>query len=228
MVRVISTILVFLVVQASWSQSFKDRLAAMQSEYTKLENVHIKMEIKVFENERKTQPYFNEVADIKRQAERYHSQFGATSLLVNSDFVVMIDKASKEIVCTKRSSKDASVVPDDPFNASLDSILSYYGDPILISKNADQEHYQLNQKNGAIKQVDLFINSRTNLISKLEYRYDDAHYVAITFMLIEKNPTFRADAFDEKQYVILDKGKLKVSPAYVGYHLAVADGEQKY
>lgn len=227
MIRNSSMIFLMCFAQILCAQSFKDRILSMQSEYKKMERAHIKMEVNVFLNENTKQPYFKEVADVKRQYENYHTEFGSTKMLVNKNFIIMVNKASSEVVCTRRSGEELNNFVNDPFNASLDSILSFYGDPVFLGNKNDQEHYKLNQKSGNIKQIDLYINSKTNLLSKLEYRYDDGHFVSTIFTLMDTNPVFATAVFDEKQYIVLDKGKFSVSPAYKGYRLTIADSEEK-
>ncbi len=221
----ICIVLSVLLSQQAWAQSFKERLEVMQKEYSTLQNVHIKMTIQVYENEKSSASFYNEVADIKKQDQYYHYEFGATNLLMNSKYIVMVDKASHEIVCSKRSLKGEAKLGMNPFRVNLDSILLLYESPDFVGKQVDDEHYKLIQKKGPVRQIDLFINSTTNVLSRIEYRYEDEHYVVIQFTMMDKQPAFAASTFDERQYFITDKGKLRAANAFNGYHLSIADSK---
>ncbi len=218
-------VLLVLLSQQALSQSFKERLQLMQKEYSALQNIHMRMTIQVFENDKGDKPFYNEEADIKKQDQYYHYEFGGTNMLMNSKYIVMVDKGSREIVCSKRSLKAEAKFGSDPFRVNLDSILMFYESRDFVGKQVDDEHYKLLQKKGAVKQIDLFINSKLNVLSRIEYRYEDQHYVVIQFTLMEKQPVFEESTFDESQYFITQKGKFRVANAFAGYHLSVADSK---
>jgi outer membrane lipoprotein-sorting protein len=217
---------VLLLQQPVWSQSFKERLELMQKEYNTLQNVHMKMSIRVFEKEQSTTAFYAIEADIKKQDQFYHYELGTTRMLMNANYTIMVDKASHEMACSKRSLKDEAKFATDPFRMNLDSVLSLYGSLDFAGKQVDEEHYVLTQKKGAIKQIDLYINVSTNVLSRIEYRYTDQHYVTIQFTLVDKQPGFTEQEFSENQYVIVEKDKLRTARAFAGYHLSIADSKK--
>jgi outer membrane lipoprotein-sorting protein len=223
-VKIVTGALLFLEVQALEAQSFKDLLTGMQKEYASIETVHIQMAIQVYEDEKSKSPYFKEVADIKRQSGNYCYQFGTTYMLMNAMCLVMVDKGSKEIVYTKRSPAEEEKLYSDPFKVNLDSILLLYENPGYIGSEGDGEHYRIFQKKGAIKQIDIFVDTTENRMKRIEYRYEDGHYVVIQFTTFDKHPVFEADTFSESRYVIEEKGKLKAARAFIGFHVATVDG----
>lgn len=216
-------IILFISYFSSNAQSFRECLESMKQTYSTLESAHIKMSIRIFENDKSSTPYFDETADIKRQNRNYSYQFGSINMLMNAKYILMVDKSSKEIVCTRRSLKAEEQIERDPFKLNLDSILSFYGTPDYLGKTTDGTHYRFFQKKGTIRQFDFFIDEERKIVNKIEYRYEDKHYVVIRFMLFETHPAFSDDVFDERKFVMEEKGKLTTSGAYRGYHVAVVN-----
>lgn len=208
---------------SSGAQDFRESLESMKKTYSTLEDAHIKMSIRIFEDDKSSTPYFDETADIKRQKKNYYYQFGSINMLMNAKYILMVDKSSKEMVCTRRSLKTEEQMERDPFKLNLDSILTFYGTPDYLGKTADGTHYRLSQKKGTIRQYDFFIDEARKIVNKIEYRYEDKHYVVIRFTLFETHPAFSPDAFDERKFVMEKKGKLTTSDAYKGYHVAVVN-----
>src|SRR5690606_30826053 len=103
-------------------------------------------------------PYFSEVADVKRHEDNFSYRLGSTDMLMNTRFIIMVEKESKEILCTKRSLKDEKKLFDDPYKMNLDSLINLYNNPMLINRSGKTEHYRLTQNTSAIKQIDLFID----------------------------------------------------------------------
>lgn len=217
---IISLSIVYL---SSGAQGFKECLESMQKTYSVIENVHIKMSIRIFEDDKSSAPYFNETADIKRQNKNYYYQLGSINMLMNTKYILMVDRSSQEIVCTRRSLRAEEQMAQDPFKINLDSILSFYGTPDYLGKTSDGTHYRLFQKTGSIRQFDFFIDEERKIVNKIEYRYEDKHYVVIRFTLFETHPVFSVDTFDERKFVVVEKGKLTPSSSYKGFHVAVVN-----
>jgi len=212
------------IIPALNAQSFKERLTAMRKTYDTLSKVHIRMSISLFAGEQSKTPYLRETADVKRNKRDYRYEFGTTNMLMNSKYLIMVDRNSREMLCSKRSLKGEDNLFTDPMKISMDSILSFYENPRLVSRQDSIEHYAMTQKKGPIKRVDLFIDQLTGLLRKMEYRYADGHYVIIEFTTFDTRPPFDENTFHEKSYVIAaDKGVLKASAAFRGYHVVMMD-----
>jgi outer membrane lipoprotein-sorting protein len=218
--------LLLLACSAMCAQSFKERVAALQQSYVGMDRVHIKMSIQVFTDVASAKPYHREEVDIKRDKYKYSYQYGTTHMLMNDDYMVMVNKTSREILWSKRSPEQQQKVLSDPFKMNLDSILTFYGTPVLVEKKGSVEHYSLEQKNGQVRQVDLFIDSADNVLKRLEYRYVEKYYVVIEFNVFDKAPVFDAETFRESRYVWLDQGKFKAAESYRGYRVIAGDGFQ--
>jgi hypothetical protein len=221
--RVVTIVLLLMLSGAAGAQSFKERLVQMRQEYDTLTSLHLRMSIRVFENERATRPFVEQVADVKRDADNYKYQLGATNMLMNSKYTIVTDAAAREIVCSKRSLKDQKELFRTQGVFNLDSILNLYDTPKEARREGDVDHYVIEQKKTNINRIDMFIDVNTNHIRKLEYRYNDAHYVVIEFPLFNTKPLFENDTFHEKHFVIAEKTGLRASTAFRGYRVVMMD-----
>jgi len=219
----ITILLLMLVVPAVHAQSFKERLLSMRKAYDTLGKVHIRMAVSLFESDQSKTPYVREVADVKRDKRNYRYEFGSTDMLMNDKYLIVVDRNSREMMCSKRSLKGEDNLFTDPMKISMDSILSFYENPTLVSSQQNIEHYTMTQKRGPIKRVDLFIAQATSLLQKMEYRYTDGHYVVIEFTTFDTRPPFDENTFHEKMYVLADKGKLRASAPFRGYRVVMMD-----
>lgn len=221
------TILLLLPFHFLQAQSFKERLEHIQSAYTGMDTMQVKMTVEVYEGESEHSPYFKEEADIRKQAENFSYQFGATQLLMNEHCLVMIDKTSREIIYTKRSPEEEKNFFKDPFRVSMDSILSLYESPQFLGHEAEGDHYRVFQKKGEIHQVDIFLHREEDWLRRIEYRYQDKHYVVIRFTLFDRHAAFDNNTFSEARYLKFENGTWKPAAGFSGYHVSVSGGQEE-
>lgn len=180
----------------------------MQKEYEQSDKLHIVMMVKVFEEKASDTPYYQEKVDIKKDKLSYHYRFGATEMLMNHKYLIMVDRNATEIVYSKRDQK-AEVSMKSLVQFGLDSILGLYEIPAYLGTQHGVSHYRIIQKAGPVDQIDLFINTQTNLLKKMEYQYREGHFVSILFEAFNKQPKFSEATFDERQYVRGENGRFK-------------------
>ena len=202
------------------AQDFRNRIEAMQKEYATISAVHIEMKIQAFENKESIAPFFEELAIIKRSEANYYYRFSGTEMLLNEKYLLMIDESSRQIICTQRSLKKEEKFAD-PFTANLDSIMSFYETPVFVEKKENLEHFSVIQKEGPIRGIELFIDSKTSLLKRLDYSYENGQYVVIEFTIFNSNPEFGSTDFREGKYVRVENGKLKTTPLYSRFNLSV-------
>jgi hypothetical protein len=206
------------------SQDFKEALLKMQKEYAAAGRMHIIMSIKAFEKNSAIVPFYNKKAEIKKDDQNYFYQFGDNDMLLNQKYLVMIDHQAKQIVCNKNSMK-AMKGFQDPIKMNLDSLITSFGKASYQGKKGDMEHYQIIHRKGAIKQTDMYFVTQTNLIRKIEYRYEGSQFVVIEFELFDRQPHLEANTFDEGRYLSWVNGKMKSSSSHSQYK--VIDVEQE-
>lgn len=211
---------VLLICTISEGQSFKERALMMRKEYRDLDSVHIAIDVQVFEDENATTSFYREEADIQKQASNFVYKLSALQMLMNERYLVMVDRSSKEILCSPRSPKDEEKF-SDTYRENLDSMLSRHEDPEYVNREGAVEHYRMIQKKSAIRQIDVFLDTQKNVLTKIEYRYTDGHYVVIRFSIFDIHPVFIRDAFSEERYFARENGRFRAVSPFQGYRVVM-------
>jgi len=208
---------------ATQAQTLKERIAAMQNEYVTLRDVHIRMTVQVFESDDSKTPFYQNKGEIKRRDLYYEYQLGNMSMLMNHDYLIVVNGDSREIVCSRRSLDEESKMYADPFKANMDSILNLYTTPVLVDKQGAVEHYRLDQKIGPVNRIELFIDDQKNVLRKMIYNYRTGQHAVIEFSVFDKAPQFDADTFREGKYIQWTNGKVIPAEAYKAFHVAMVE-----
>lgn len=211
--------LIYLMPLLASGQDFRARMEALKAEYARLSNVHIEMEIKVFASE-ETEPLFVQNAIIKRQGELYYYRMGATEMVMNKKYILMVDESARQIVCTARSLK-AEKAFDDPLTVNFDSLLLFYETPQLLNSEPNTERYKLSPKGGEILEATISIDLKQNIVTQIDYLYRVGHRAIIWFNKFDKDVIFTEADFSESRFVLEEKGHLKTTPLYSRFNLAV-------
>ncbi|MBT1708768.1 hypothetical protein KK062_11060 [Fulvivirgaceae bacterium PWU5] len=207
------------------AQDLQAALSRLRQEYEQTDNFHIVMQVKVFDEVGAMKPYFSEQVNIRRSGLQYLYRFGNNEMLMNEKYIIMVDRGSKEIVCNKRSVKAERETFKDLAKLNvIDSVLRMYENPEYLGKTeAGHDHYRVKQKKGEIRDIDLFIDAQTHLLSALHYQYRSKQHVTITFSRFDVRPVFEESTFSENQYVIRRQGKMGASPAFKNYTVLAAN-----
>jgi hypothetical protein len=209
------------------AQDFKQALLGMREKYKALEKVRIVMHVRVAEEGSAT-AFYDEMVEIIKDHHNYLYRFGAQDMLMNEKYLVMVDRSSREIVCSRRDLKnEALYLPKDPFQANLDSLFAFYGQPQYMGRKNQTDHYRLPLKSGEVTGIDLFIDLRSNLFHKLQYQYRDGQVAVIDFNVFDVSPEFEAGLFDERQYVTVSGTDVKPSKNFLNYHVVNAETEHE-
>ncbi len=210
--------IMLLIAPALYAQDFKQALLNMQKEYGAVGRMHIVMSIKAFEKKSSTVPFYSQKAEIKKDDQKYFYQLGVNDMLLNEKYLLMINHSAKQIICNKNNLKSMSGFKD-PFKMNVDSLLTAYGESSYVGRTNEKDHYKIIHAKGAIKQTDMYFSGQTNLLTKIEYGYENDQLVVIDFEVFDKQPTFDASQFDESRYMIVMNGTRKPSQAYQQYKI---------
>ena len=205
------------------AQDLRQALTRMQKLYSQSDRLHIVMRIEAFEKETAATPYYQEQADIKRAGTNYRYLFGATEMLLNARFIVMVDKSAREMMFNTRKagtspSFQAAKAPD------LDSLFRFYEDPQYLGRRGQSDHYRVVQKQGPVDRIDLLIDGGTGFLSEIRYRYRQGPLVAIRFLTFNPQPRFGPDVFAEAHYITRSGGTIKPAVNFKQYHLSQSKG----
>lgn len=202
---------------SSSGQDFKNTLEQMRSVYEQMNGLHIKMLVTAYEGKDNKGVIYQLKVDIKKKGNDYLYQYDNNTMLMNERYIIMVDGDSYEMICSRRNSSMSSGATK-LFNFDMDSILSFYEEPKYLGRIEKVEYYQVDQKIGAVSQVDLAIDTQTKLIKNMAYQYRQGPYVKIEFNLFDGSPSFRDDTFNEGRFISINNGKLIASETYQNYH----------
>ena len=209
---------------AAAGQDFKQALSDMHKTFSEAKRMHIVMDISVFENVNSTTPFYHDKAEVKRDSNNYLYHYSNMDFLMNDQFIVIVDKTEKEIMCSRRDTGSENDF-NKQFSFNIDSIFSLFENPKHISREKDIDHYRVFQKNNSITQVDLFINSVSHLIQKTQYLYDNGQFVSIHFDQFDIHPKFKDEEFEEGLYFSKLNGKYQLAEKFKDFK--ISDGNNQ-
>jgi len=198
------------------AQSFRTSIETLRKKYESVENLHMVLELSVFEDTASGQPVYTDKIDMKRNGSFFKYVMGTQEMLLNEKYLIVVNKTSKEIMFSPRDQKSETLM-ENQFQISLDSIFNVLGDPVFIETTGDVDHYTLARKEGMISKIDFYLNRRKGLMEKLAYQYREGQKVTIRFEAFNTEPRFTEDTFSEKFFFIISNGKVKASPAFSNY-----------
>jgi hypothetical protein len=199
-------------------QDFQAVMKEVHARYRDAQKVHVVMNIKVFESQDATTPFFSDQAIVKRDGENYFYHLTSNEFLMNERYLIMVDNASRTISCDSRANNNKADWKD-PMKMNLDSMLSAIGKPRYMGRTADGDHYKLAQKGSMVEEVNLYLHPEQQYMKKIEYRYREGQKVVIDVSLFDTNPTFNNETFSESMYVVADKKANRPSQAFAGYRI---------
>lgn len=203
------------------SADYKDVIAGIQKRYGSIENVHIVMNIGVFQNAASTKPVYQQSVEIWRNGQNYLCRMNEQDMLMNEKYSVLVDKMGKEIICSSRNVGEE--VFKDPLRANLDSLFSYFGRPAFIGRKDNIDHFRLTFTKGDIRELNLFVSNDSKLLTRVDYVYKDKQYARIDFPVFDTQPIIAAGIFDEAQYISITKNGVQPSKKMSYYRVVNAE-----
>lgn len=189
-----------------YGQDLRNALDKMQEEFKKSRSFSIKMTVRVYEDRQQKNPFFTDVFHVRKEGENYHYSYSSNDLLMNSGYLLMIDKQERQILVSPRDTNSSGSF-SNLNSINIDSMLSFYEKVDLKGVKNGDIHFQVLQEAGPVRQVDLYIRQDSNLISRLSYHYENQQYVEIVFDRFELNVPFEKATFSEGRYIKKENGK---------------------
>jgi hypothetical protein len=215
-------VLVFASSTITIAQDLKDALVRMRKEFEGMTNLHIVMQVNAHKNKTSATPFYQEKIEIKRRDNSYLYSLRGHDMLMNQRYMLVVDKTGREILLSKRNVKSEQTWGKE-INFDLDSILNFYENGQHLGTIDGVSRYRIFQKQGAVSQIDLAINTTTGLPGWMEYYYKNQQWVSIVFEVFRKEPDFTESTFDEKRYVLRENGKFRPSGAFRLYTVTEID-----
>lgn len=209
------------------AQSFKDDFGKMLSIYKEVKNLYVEMENKVY----KGNTLQKEASSIiRKKGVNYLYHLSEHSMLINNDYVVLVDKRNYNIVFDKFTLEQAEKLNKIQMPVRED-LLKVYQDITYKGTKNNLKHYHLENDKETIYKMDLYFDVNTGLVKRAVY-YHHPKLVPgdmrseIYLKVINIKPTFSEDAFSEKQFVTIKNGQGTAARAYTKYSVRNAAGKQ--
>lgn len=201
-------------------QSLKSDLERMYQQYEGKEDLYVEMNNRVFEN---GVEQHQSTTKIYKKGSLYHYKMGHQAILINKDYLVVVDHKMKhlsyDVWTAYQAKKMASMSTPMPKD-----ILAKY--PVVEFKGERNglRHYSLVNEKLQMSHVDVFFDVKTGFIKKMIQRYNPKIvkgdvYMEMRFEAINTNPSFQANTFSEQQYLTIEGTKAVAAKAYKKYAL---------
>lgn len=201
---------------ATYAQDFQSVIEDFRKEYSRSENLHIVMDIEVFDDSISHDPYFSEHAELRRKGINYRYSLVSNELLMNESYIVVVNKSNKEIIYSQRDLNDEKGFRTNML-LSIDSVLMKLGRPRLLYAADHQLHYRVQTKHEDISAIDIIFNSQVKAVKELRYSYRDGQIARIHFRRFDLNPFFEDRTFSEENFISINNNRVTVPQHLPGY-----------
>lgn len=222
--RIFFFCVVFVLPSSAIAQDFKEALLKMKALYAGAPRLHVIMSVKAFDSASPSTLFYDQKAEVKKEAENYFYNFDGVEMLLNENYLLMLNHKQKQILYTKKNAMPSGQFKNS-FQFNLDSILSVYGKYSYVDTKNGMNHFRITHKKGAsIKQTEMYFTVDSGKISRIEYLYPSGQQVTIQFELLDKEPSFETMAFSEREYIIVNDTQVLPVPKWNNYKLV--NGEE--
>lgn len=205
------------------AQDLKADFAKMQQAYLEAETFSSTMRMKVYEGESRSTTVMTKTAKLKRSGDQYWYKVDQQTMVMNQKYMLMINGDQKVIVYGKRG-EEAFFNPATVQLPDLEEWMERYESIEFNGTKEGVKHYSIQVEEGAVSNIELYIDATTFLIKKMIYDYKVPAYkqnntIEVVFTEFDLNPKFEKNQFSEKNYVQNLKGELKTTESYSNYRL---------
>ena len=229
----IKPILLLLLAAASLpaaAQDFGEDMKAMSKAYAALNDFSAGITVKVFGGDNETRPMTVKNATVKKKDLSYFYSIDDVTMLMNHDYIIMVNSSMKTISVNART---AGEKPQNIYQMAvpqLDSLLKKHDKVRYIGVEDNCRHYQVSSPKSIIEKTDLFIDMNTNLLTKLDYRYNASYRyqtrAIVEFQSLNTKAGLSDEEFSEKKFFTKDGKQLKASPSFARYKIVLASNRK--
>jgi outer membrane lipoprotein-sorting protein len=209
------------------AQDFKEALLKMKGSYAEAAGLRIVMSIKASDANKPESIFYQQKAEVKKEGSRYFYDVDGMTMLLNENYLVMVNQKLKQILITKNRATAASQF-ENQFKFNIDSLLTAFGTSSYQGRSNQTDHYKIvHKKNASIEQTDMFFGAETGLLKTIKYTYRSGQNVTIDFDVFEINPIFNDNTFTENEYFSVNNDQLTPTKKYSSYRIVDTEGTKK-
>jgi outer membrane lipoprotein-sorting protein len=200
------------------AQDFKQTMKAIRAEYENASSLQLEMLITVYDSAQ-TVPYYTQTVEVLQKGDNYFYQLEESEMLLNDEYLIMVDNASRIITFTKRNQEvEREMKRSLTFN--VDSVLALYDDYQFLGTDQGADHYLVKEKKGPISDIHFYLLPAQRKLRQITYHYRAGQIAKIHFENFRKDVALGAEAFSESKYVTRVNKKV-VAPAARYKHYSI-------
>jgi outer membrane lipoprotein-sorting protein len=200
------------------AQSIQEDFNKMLEAYKDVKNLYVEMENRVYKGNDLEK---ESSSIIRKKGNNYLYSLSEHAMLINDDYVVLVDKRNYNIVFDKFTSEQADRLNKVQMPIQEDLLAAYPKINYLGTKN-NLKHYHLENDKEQIYKMDLFFDANTGFVKRAVY-YHNPKLIAgnmrseIDLKVINTKPAFSEKTFSETQFVVIEDGQGTAARAYTKY-----------
>lgn len=207
------------------AQNFKEDVKKVQEAYKLMDKYHGEVITTSFKNEG------SEFVDtrkmmVKKAGKNFLYEMDGMKMIFNERFTLTTNPKAKLIAFQKNAEgaqDKINLLPD------INELLEKIPDVVYKGEVKGDKVYLVKNPDAMISQMEIFIDKKTFLFSKLVYHYNDQIGYEFTRSEIQMrhlnvNPTFSKNLFSEKKYVTIKNDQVKLNSRYQKFELILGQG----
>ena len=208
---------------AATGQSFEQDMAAMNAVYKDVDALYVELENSVWEDQKRAQ---QQAAVISKKNGAYLYEMKEATMLINKQYILMINHLNKTIVYDKWTKKKAAALAQQQIPTAAD-LKAQYPSITYVGQQDDQKKYRLENEQQQMSKVEVSFEAATGFMRKIRYYYNPAlvHkniYTELHLKVIQPNPSFEANTFSEQRFITKVNGQFKGVGKYRAYSVQSA------
>lgn len=225
-------LILFLFIISSFANAQQTELRSLllnvSKTYKAAASISMNVQVDYYSTEKAAKPDLVYKGDVKISGSSYYSNFMGRQLVVNKDWMVLVDKNEKTISCMKPIDRKAAGIsgPEMKPEALIDSTLkNNSGMKLLANDAAGNKVVEVKGADPLYKRVVLHIDPATYALKQIDYTYNELEAgtamprVTVYYSNVQFNKTIPADTFSEKKYVRRQGKTFQPVAAYAGYQI---------
>jgi hypothetical protein len=169
----------------------------------------------------------NEIKITKREGNFLYETGPIQSIFTNG-YTIILHEEEKVIICNKNEGLEKiQLVPTEEILKSMDSFdkITFLG----IDNNL--KHYSLERDNDLILKIEIFLDAKTGVVTKMIQYYDTDNYptknkkIVMELRSLDLNPVLKERHFERDYYVkISENNHISTTPQFENYQLVLGKG----
>lgn len=213
--------------------NLRSLLLNVSKTYKTATSISMNVQMDYYSEEKSARPDIVYKGEVKIAGANYYSNFMGRQLMVNKDWMVLVDKNEKTISCMKPIDKQAAGISGVESDADrmkpealVDSTLkNNTGMKLLPDDAGGNKVVEVKGSDPLYKRVILHIDPVTYALKQIDYTYNiletDATMPRVTvyYQNVQFNKTIAADTFSEKKYIRRQGKTFQPLGAWSGYKI---------